>query len=102
MATGPTVHGVRAGQLAGHGTTYVEFMSRTLPIRSTSVCIGGSSVPIEVERYTLKDNSHGDVAAVATALSDEPIALVGHDWGAADRVEYRDLVTPIGCTRSPV
>ncbi len=42
---------------------------------------GGSSAPIEVERYTLKELS-GDVAAVAGALDDGPIVLLGHDWGA--------------------
>lgn len=40
-----------------------------------------SSVPTEVERYTLRELA-GDVAAVATALDDGPIVLVGHDWGA--------------------
>lgn len=42
---------------------------------------GGSSVPPERERYTLKELA-GDVAAVALALDDEPVVLVGHDWGA--------------------
>lgn len=42
---------------------------------------GGSSAPPEVERYTLRELA-GDVAAVAAALDDGPIALVGHDWGA--------------------
>jgi pimeloyl-ACP methyl ester carboxylesterase len=42
---------------------------------------GGSSAPAEVERYTLRELA-GDVAAVAAALSDEPIVLAGHDWGA--------------------
>ncbi len=42
---------------------------------------GGSSAPPEVERYTLRELA-GDVAAVAAALDDEPIVLVGHDWGA--------------------
>ena len=42
---------------------------------------GGSSVPTEVERYSLKQLA-GDVAAVAAALDDGPIILVGHDWGA--------------------
>lgn len=42
---------------------------------------GGSSVPPEVERYTLKELA-GDVAAVAAALSDEPVVLLGHDWGS--------------------
>lgn len=42
---------------------------------------GGSSVPPEVERYTLEELT-GDVAAVAAALDDEPVILFGHDWGA--------------------
>lgn len=42
---------------------------------------GGSSAPAEVERYRLVELA-GDVAAVAGALSDEPVVLVGHDWGA--------------------
>jgi pimeloyl-ACP methyl ester carboxylesterase len=42
---------------------------------------GGSSAPPEVERYTLRELA-GDVAAVAATLSDEPVVLVGHDWGA--------------------
>jgi pimeloyl-ACP methyl ester carboxylesterase len=42
---------------------------------------GGSSVPSGVERYTLRDLA-GDVAAVASALADGPVVLVGHDWGA--------------------
>jgi pimeloyl-ACP methyl ester carboxylesterase len=42
---------------------------------------GGSSAPAEVERYTLRELA-GDIAAVAAALDDDPIVLVGHDWGA--------------------
>ena len=42
---------------------------------------GGSSVPPEVEPYSLRQLA-GDVAAVAAALDDGPIILVGHDWGA--------------------
>ena len=42
---------------------------------------GGSSAPPEIERYTLRELA-GDVAAVAAALDDGPIVLVGHDWGA--------------------
>lgn len=42
---------------------------------------GGSSAPVEVERYTLRELA-GDVAAVAAALDDGPVVLVGHDWGA--------------------
>jgi pimeloyl-ACP methyl ester carboxylesterase len=42
---------------------------------------GGSSVPPEVERYTLRELA-GDVAAVAAALDDRPVVLIGHDWGA--------------------
>jgi pimeloyl-ACP methyl ester carboxylesterase len=42
---------------------------------------GGSSVPVEVERYTLRELA-GDIAAVAAALDDGPVVLFGHDWGA--------------------
>jgi pimeloyl-ACP methyl ester carboxylesterase len=42
---------------------------------------GGSSIPPRRERYTLQELA-GDVAAVARALDDEPVVLVGHDWGA--------------------
>jgi pimeloyl-ACP methyl ester carboxylesterase len=42
---------------------------------------GGSSAPAEPERYTLRELA-GDVAAVAEALDDRPVVLVGHDWGA--------------------
>jgi pimeloyl-ACP methyl ester carboxylesterase len=42
---------------------------------------GGSSAPPEPERYTLRELA-GDVAAVAAALDDEPVVLIGHDWGA--------------------
>lgn len=42
---------------------------------------GGSSAPAEIERYTLRELA-GDVAAVAGALGDEPVVLVGHDWGS--------------------
>ncbi len=70
-------------ELAGSWHNQVEFLSShgyrvaALDVRG----YGGSSVPTEVERYTLKELT-GDIAAVATALSDEPIVLVGHDWGA--------------------
>jgi len=42
---------------------------------------GGSSAPEQVERYALRELA-GDVAAVAAALDDGPVVLVGHDWGA--------------------
>lgn len=47
---------------------------------------GGSSHPPEVERYTLRELA-GDVAAVAAELDDEPVVLLGHDWGAP--IAYR-------------
>ena len=42
---------------------------------------GSSSAPAEVERYTLRELA-SDVAAAASALDDDPIVLMGHDWGA--------------------
>ncbi|MEZ4380898.1 MAG: alpha/beta hydrolase [Nannocystaceae bacterium] len=42
---------------------------------------GGSSKPEAIAAYTLRELS-GDVLAVAAALSDAPVVLVGHDWGA--------------------
>ena len=81
---GPTVLCVSGWpELAGSWHNQVEFLSShgyrvaALDVRG----YGGSSVPTEVARYTVKELA-GDVAAVAAALSDEPIVLVGHDWGA--------------------
>lgn len=42
---------------------------------------GGSGAPAGVDHYTLRALSD-DVAAVAAALDEEPVVLVGHDWGA--------------------
>jgi len=42
---------------------------------------GGSSKPDPIAAYTMRELA-SDVAAVAKALSDEPVVLVGHDWGA--------------------
>ncbi len=42
---------------------------------------GGSSKPADVASYTMRELA-SDVAAVARALSDEPVVLLGHDWGA--------------------
>lgn len=42
---------------------------------------GDSAKPKEIAAYTLKQLA-SDVAAVADELSDEPIILFGHDWGA--------------------
>lgn len=81
---GPTVLCVSGWpELADSWHNQVEFLSASgyrvaaLDVRG----YGGSSVPTEVERYTLTELS-GDIAAVSAALSDEPIVLVGHDWGA--------------------
>ena len=43
---------------------------------------GRSSKPLDVASYSLK-NLASDVAAVAAKLSDEPVVLFGHDWGAS-------------------
>jgi len=42
---------------------------------------GGSSKPVEISAYTLLELA-SDVAAVANALTDGPVILFGHDWGA--------------------
>ena len=42
---------------------------------------GDSSKPHPVAAYSMRELA-GDVAAVAGALSDDPVTLVGHDWGA--------------------
>ena len=42
---------------------------------------GASSKPHPIESYSLR-NLAGDVSAVARALSDDPVTIVGHDWGA--------------------
>jgi pimeloyl-ACP methyl ester carboxylesterase len=42
---------------------------------------GQSSKPEDVEGYTLASLA-GDVASVAKSISDEPVILFGHDWGA--------------------
>ncbi len=42
---------------------------------------GGSSKPVEIERYSLQELA-GDAAAVIDALGDGPAIVVGHDWGA--------------------
>jgi len=62
----------QVAHLAGRG-----YQVATLDVRG----YGGSSAPREVERYTLTELA-GDVAAVAAALGDDPVILLGHDWGA--------------------
>jgi pimeloyl-ACP methyl ester carboxylesterase len=81
---GPTVLCVSGWpELAGSWHHQVDYLTShgyrvaALDVRG----YGGSSVPTEVERYSVKELA-GDVAAVADALSAEPIVLVGHDWGA--------------------
>lgn len=67
----------QVGHLASRG-----YRAAALDVRG----YGGSSHPPEVERYTLRELA-GDVAAVAAALDDEPVVLLGHDWGAP--IAYR-------------
>jgi len=42
---------------------------------------GGSSKPDPISAYTMRELT-SDVAAVAQQLSDSPVILFGHDWGA--------------------
>jgi len=68
--------------LASSWRNQVEHLSDRYRVAALDVRgYGGSSVPPEVERYTLRELA-GDVAAVATALGDGPVVVLGHDWGA--------------------
>ena len=42
---------------------------------------GGSSKPESISSYSMR-NLCRDVAAVANEVSDDPVVLLGHDWGA--------------------
>lgn len=53
---------------------------------------GLSDKPSEVEPYAMLRLSQ-DVLEVAAALSDEPVVLVGHDWGAV-QVQTAALIAP--------
>ena len=65
---------------------------------------GGSSAPPEIERYRLKELA-GDVAAVAAAVDDHPVVLLGHDWGAPiasnTALRHADRVRGIGLLSVP-
>ncbi|MDH3640878.1 MAG: alpha/beta hydrolase [Gammaproteobacteria bacterium] len=56
---------------------------------------GGSSKPRDIASYTMLELA-SDVAAVIEAMSDEPVVLFGHDWGAPivwnTALLYPDLV----------
>jgi pimeloyl-ACP methyl ester carboxylesterase len=79
----------QVAHLAGRG-----FRVAVLDVRG----YGGSSVPPEVERYTLRELA-GDVSVVIDALGDQPVVLVGHDWGApiawTTAIRHRDRVRAI-------
>jgi len=63
-----------------HQMTY--FAARGYQVAAINVRgYGGSSHPITVDQYTQTELS-ADIQAVATALSDDPVILFGHDWGA--------------------
>ena len=63
-----------------HQMTY--FAARGYQVAALNVRgYGGSSHPITVDQYTQTELS-ADIQAVATALSDDPVILFGHDWGA--------------------
>jgi pimeloyl-ACP methyl ester carboxylesterase len=82
--TGPTILCVHGWPELPHSWRHqiAHFTDRGFTVAAMDVRgYGGSSVPPEVERYTLTELA-GDVAAVAAALDDEPVILFGHDWGA--------------------
>ena len=59
---------------------------------------GGSSKPADVPSYAMRELA-SDVAAVARALSPDPVVLFGHDWGAPivwnTALIYRDVVRAV-------
>ena len=63
-----------------------------------------SSKPKEIEAYSQKALA-SDVAAVARAISSEPITLFGHDWGAniayAAALRHPDVIAAIAGLSSP-
>ena len=65
---------------------------------------GGSSAPPEIERYRLKELA-SDVAAVAAALGDDPVVLLGHDWGSPiasnTALRHPDRVRALGLLSVP-
>ena len=80
---GPTVVCVPGWpELSSSWRHQVAHLSRSHRVAALDVRgYGGSSVPPEVDRYTLRELA-SDVAAVAAALDDGPVVLIGHDWGA--------------------
>ncbi len=81
---GPTILCVHGWPEAPHSWRHqvAHFSERGYQVAAMDVRgYGGSSAPAEIERYTLRELA-GDVAAVAAALDDEPVVLLGHDWGA--------------------
>lgn len=82
--TGPTLLCVHGWPELSHSWRHqvAHFAARGYQVAALDVRgYGGSSNPREIERYTLRELA-GDVAAVAASLSDEPVVLIGHDWGA--------------------
>lgn len=82
--TGPTILCVHGWPELAHSWRHQvdHFASQGYRIAAMDVRgYGGSTVPVEVERYTLRELA-GDVAAVAAALDDAPVVVFGHDWGA--------------------
>ncbi len=81
---GPTILCVHGWPELAHSWRHqvAHYVSRGWRVAALDVRgYGGSSALLEIERYTLRELA-GDVAAVATALGDEPVVLFGHDWGA--------------------
>jgi pimeloyl-ACP methyl ester carboxylesterase len=81
---GPTILCVHGWPEAPHSWRHqvAHFSERGYQVAAMDVRgYGGSSAPAEIERYTLRELA-SDVAAVAGALDDEPVILLGHDWGA--------------------
>ena len=66
---------------------------------------GENSAPSEIEAYTLEALSD-DVGAVIATLSEEPVILFGHDWGAPiayhTALRFEDRVRAIAGMSVPI
>ena len=81
---GPVILCVHGWPELGHSWRHQQahFADRGYRVAAMDVRgYGASSKPAEIDAYTMRELA-SDVAAVARALSSDPVVLIGHDWGA--------------------